>query len=244
MGDEYEQTFIIEKEAFTKELCIRIAYSLLEAHKDELKGKNIAKWLEEQIYNHFYSGENGDGLRLPLSFVPSVWKVYDRNDDRINRWYPSIQADKAVIVVGTRSSNLYCGPEQSSETNKEKTFNINNFIKDSKVVYSAINPLFGMTLLSSDNSILGTMPTNPRHITWLTFFGRNLAKKFGREKILSAPAYKVEELSDGGILLMSGPAPYPTEKTKYFEEWNTIACQEKISKHFGLGEYMPKEVGK
>jgi hypothetical protein len=38
-------------------------------------------------------------------------------------------------------------------------------------------------------------------VYWLTFFGPPYVKLFGRERLLSAPAYKVEELSYGGISL-------------------------------------------
>lgn len=42
-------------------------------------------------------------------------------------------------------------------------------------------------------------------VCWLNVFGRELVEKVGRERMLSTPAYRVEELPHGGVLLVTWP---------------------------------------
>jgi len=49
-----------------------------------------------------------------------------------------------------------------------------------------------------------TSPINLKYIYSINIFGPEIVKKIGREKLLSAPSGKTEELMDGGILLMLG----------------------------------------
>jgi hypothetical protein len=46
----------------------------------------------------------------------------------------------------------------------------------------------------------------PRWLYDINLFGPEYVQKIGRERLLSAPAWKVKELDDGGILIV--PAPY------------------------------------
>lgn len=56
-------------------------------------------------------------------------------------------------------------------------------------------------------------------IYWANFFGPIYVEFFGREKLLSAPAYKVEELPEGGILLLTSASPldWDNPETKEIE---------------------------
>lgn len=50
------------------------------------------------------------------------------------------------------------------------------------------------------------------YATWLMLFPPAMVETYGRETLLEAPAWHVEELDDGGILLVSTPNPtYPGE---------------------------------
>lgn len=56
------------------------------------------------------------------------------------------------------------------------------------------------------------------NIFWLNFFGSELVKKFGKEKLLTIPAYKVEELNGGVMFLKSLlPSDYETGMNTYKE---------------------------
>ncbi|HIH09985.1 MAG TPA: hypothetical protein HA254_04940 [Candidatus Diapherotrites archaeon] len=207
--------------------------------------KDLKAWLENEI-DLFYSGRNGEGLASVYGGA-SVWKVYDRPDkvevtslghkiaDTLKSWGYNIPIDKAVIVMGLGLNEIFWADDcHETEYQRRIAKNINNLVKDAITIYNAIHPIAGACSSDNDPSIITTIPTNAEHITWLNFFGPELTKKFGREKLLSAPTYKIVEFSDGGMLLMSGPTPFGNKKSEYFDEWNTIECQDKIAKHLGL----------
>jgi len=83
-------------------------------------------------------------------------------------------------------------------------------------------------------------------IEWINFFGEELVKKYGKEKLLSAPAYKVEELPNKGIFIWSsylfGTFGFPSKKEikeknlteedlDFYDEWEQ---ERKIAKHLGI----------
>ncbi|VVB99998.1 Uncharacterised protein [uncultured archaeon] len=260
MSDTRYINFVIERKQFTRELCSKIAYSLLDSHKEERTDKFVygrhwsteklndpKQWLEKEIEKYFYRGRNGNGIDLPyMNAVGSVWKVYDREDSPMDNWYGNIPKNKAVIVLGVEEPALRLPVEIKDEKDTiHESYvlkRLNNLIKDSIIVYNAIHPSIGITCLASNTDNVTTTPTRRGHIAWLTFFGPELVKKFGREKLLSAPAYKIELLSDGGILLISGPTPNISDKSEYFEKWDSVECEEKIAKHLGLKpNYYAKE---
>ena len=78
----------------------------------------------------------------------------------------------------------------------ELKFNIRNEIAD--------EPHLLLYESAKNNNIL--------RIWWLNFFGPKLVEKFGREKLLSAPSWKTEELSDGGIMLVRSPNPFTIDE--------------------------------
>ena len=47
--------------------------------------------------------------------------------------------------------------------------------------------------------------TNLRMLYWANFFGSRLVERLGRDRILSAPAWHVDELTDGGLLYLLAP---------------------------------------
>ncbi|ELZ26983.1 hypothetical protein C475_08611 [Halosimplex carlsbadense 2-9-1] len=49
-------------------------------------------------------------------------------------------------------------------------------------------------------------------VSWLMLFGPELVAEYGREWLLSAPAWKREELDDGAILLVASPDPTDYEQ--------------------------------
>jgi hypothetical protein len=49
-------------------------------------------------------------------------------------------------------------------------------------------------------------------IYWANFFGRRYVEFFGRDRLLNAPAYKIEELENGGILLLTSESPLDFER--------------------------------
>jgi hypothetical protein len=65
-------------------------------------------------------------------------------------------------------------------------------------------------------------------ISWATYFGPELVQYLGRDKILSSPVYKTEELETGGILILL--VPKPMEPT--LPEIHNV--QARVREHLGL----------
>ncbi len=128
--------------------------------------------------------------------------------------------------------------------------NLQLFIEKSKDIYKFTKPEFGFCGYD-----LGFEPYYWHFsgcVMWLNFFGPELVKKYGQEKLLSAPAYKVEELDDGGVFLQASVGPsmicFPNkeelEKRHFSEEeldlYDEDAQIKKIRKHLGLEEVKNK----
>ncbi len=228
----YTINFIIDKDKFTRALCSKILYSLLAAHKKEIHTNNVKQLVENEI-DALYSGRNGEGVGVPpFSYQTSISKIIDAKNNTFESYGLKIPASKVVIRVGMTNDEWLC--EDNGQIGEKACIGLNNLIRDAIIVYNVICPEIGITVLGINSFVVTAIPTKSENITWLTFFGSQLVNKFGREKLLSAPAYKIVELSGGGILLISGPAPYDTDKSKYFENWFNLKCQQKIAKHLGL----------
>ncbi len=260
MSSVYLTNFVIEDSSFTRNACSKIVHSMFDSHNEEFKTRKFEygvhwtqndldnpKPLLEKMADELYS--SGGLSYLPYPNNPCGMGI-DRNrsaekDKSKSDYYQNVPISKSVFVISTEAHNiLWYDDSDDTKERKRIAKNLANLVKDSITVYNAIHPIAGSNCWDNDPSTVTLNPTSAEHITWLTFFGPELVKKFGREKLLSAPAYKIEQFSDGGILLMSGPTPFGNKKSEYFEEWSSIECQDKIAKHLGLGEYLSKTRGK
>ncbi len=66
---------------------------------------------------------------------------------------------------------------------------------------------------------------------WANLFGPEYVRMFGKDKLLSAPWYKHEELSDGGLLLLISASPLDAAKPEY------QSLKKQIYAHLGEGAF-------
>jgi hypothetical protein len=88
-------------------------------------------------------------------------------------------------------------------------------------------PEEGLSVISPSQEEILNLKIEP-NIYWLNFYGPELIKKFGKEKLLSIPAYKVEELK-GGVMFLKSPLPFEYEASK--------RTYKEICEHFGWKTY-------
>ena len=108
--------------------------------------------------------------------------------------------DRAYIRTSTQSTMFW---REGNDNLQSCSF----LLEVSKQLYYLLNPTFGWvdlyfgwTTTHDDVESLSL-----RHLYWANFFSPKFVKKLGRKKLLNAPAWKVEELTDGGIFYLLAP---------------------------------------
>lgn len=84
------------------------------------------------------------------------------------------------------------------------------FLNFGKALYEYLKPDFGWQDICEPAGYTWYDDINTLkipHIYWANFFSPPFVKKYGKEKLLSGPAWLVEELKDGGILYVIAEAP-------------------------------------
>lgn len=81
------------------------------------------------------------------------------------------------------------------------------FLELGKHLYEVVKPSFGWIDLyhgwTTTHEDIESI--NLTHLYWANFFGPRYMECIGRDKILNAPAWDIEELSDGGLLYLLAP---------------------------------------
>lgn len=138
--------------------------------------------------------------------------------------------------IGIHISSRYLNPDCSKSVLEKSARNTEQFIEIAKAVWNAFEqkPIYGMgdydidnhPIKPTDDDILN-LSVEPFTVYLMNFYGPELMGKFGREKLLSIPAYKVEELEDG-IMFLRSPLSLCGDGMGSYEE---------ICKHLGLKTY-------
>lgn len=132
----------------------------------------------------------------------------------------------------------FLGDELLEEVEKEKQelalTATENFVRDAKIIYDIIHPDYGFSYLTEASAPTITEKELKESIFWVNFYGPAMAERIGKQKLLTAPAYKVEELKDGGVFL------------RLNENWldlkwgvDEYACLKRyiaVAKHLGLNK--------
>jgi hypothetical protein len=74
-----------------------------------------------------------------------------------------------------------------------------------RLLYPHLRPKYGWIDESSGNEPTSKdiAATKLQYIFWANFFGPEYVERYGRDFLLNAPGWKVEELDDGGILYVT-----------------------------------------
>lgn len=119
----------------------------------------------------------------------------------------------------------------------EDDFIVSKFVRLCKIVYDISKPYYGYLHESRDGNKIARddewlkIYHKPQFcmLYWANFFGPSVVENYGgKSKFLNAPCWKVEELDDGGILLVLYPNPLNPEKKEKRE------IQNNVLEYFGL----------
>ncbi|MBI4317573.1 MAG: hypothetical protein HY675_03705 [Chloroflexi bacterium] len=83
-----------------------------------------------------------------------------------------------------------------------------SFLRFAELIYPHLGPAYGWLDEVGERLYRGQdVPARKlAYIFWANFFGPPYVEKYGRDFLLGAPGWRVEELSDGGILYVISPS--------------------------------------
>jgi hypothetical protein len=179
--------------------------------------------------------------------------VVSRDQGSIPFFYKNIGYDLAIRPMPISAklgsimvhiNHVYLDPSYTEDRLGEKGAldeclrNAEQFVEIAKAVWNVLEPkpiyglgdydIYDWKIIPTDEEILN-LKIEP-HIFMLNFYGPELIEKFGKRKLLSMPAYMVEELKDG-VLFFRSPLPH---KCGYGAGLGTY---EEICEHFGWKTY-------
>jgi hypothetical protein len=205
--------FKVRKEVFTKDriesfitlLCNRIPETFIGYDKRKIEG----------IIDRFYNEGKGNGLSLDIrgpkgrlhEYILDVYTVkrFKNFPFDLNDYYLCLCTD--LMFFEGHDVDLH----------------ISYLLNYAKLISLCFNPDYG----KGDHELaLEHNNYDFKRIYWLNFFSPETVEKIGRKKILSAPAYSIDELENGSMLLIA------TER----QELMSDELVDKISKHLGLND--------
>ncbi|MBW1784899.1 MAG: hypothetical protein JRL30_29670 [Deltaproteobacteria bacterium] len=230
-NQQFSAIFVFEKEQFKTEDFQKKAISLLWDEKavSELEKRKAGykEMMEKQMHEEFPQGK---GIYIHLRSSP-----YDEN----TKGFFDVGGD---YELSTREPQFfykklgYRSVEFTNQISLEKMkdyayvqANITYF----KKIFAELNPVFGY--FDTYDYVYSMKQKDPRqYVFGLTFYGKEMVEQIGKEKILSAPAYKVEEFPHGGIMLQIHENPV------CYIDW---PHRRKIISHLGLKTKKPDKTG-
>lgn len=127
------------------------------------------------------------------------------SDDSSSIYYEISNGDEesAYVWLGTKSDNFLPPCSPSARLNADRLLEL------SKACYHTLKPLYAFA--ETMNSFVPREDVDAYHITricWAQFFGSAFVQNFGRNMLTNAPAWRNENLGDGGLLYVLAVAPY------------------------------------
>ncbi len=219
MSWNYDFNFFREKGNIDKEFVEKLVKILQNAKCQYLKQSGY--WSNEK-----------DDLVFGRPLEEAVEVSYKQGNGSLQMWYGEDGSNDLNFLIMFRPNRLGMLEVTisvqrvylSSMKIGEDTKNGNTMLNISKCVYDFLYPFYGYA--DSENEHLENeelISKKIKHIYWANFFSPELVQKIGKEKLLSAPCWKVEELRDGCILIVLSPTIY------YKDE-----IREEVERHLGF----------
>jgi hypothetical protein len=164
------------------------------------------------IDNYTYSGKDNE---WDLSYAPMV--IYGLREgryefDRKGFDVPDNLEDHPIVRFADLIAKGYEATKQTPLAVFAKT------PLHGSAISATGNPPFTAESLAHDEY---------EHLSWVTVFPPKMVDTYGRETLLSAPAWKTMELDDGAILLVTHEDPHDTDPDGLYE----------VADHIGLKSY-------
>lgn len=119
----------------------------------------------------------------------------------------SAQDHPALPFVSLTIDEWYLRP-----WNNDRPELIHEFVRE---LYDFLAPIYvhGDTYLDSSTITReGILKGQLEDLFWVNGFGPEMAEQIGRERLLNAPAWQIDDCDDGGVFLWESPLPLSPEK--------------------------------
>jgi len=179
---------------------------VLEEHADGwmpdiVKGKRQRKYAHAAIWKSLE--ENRYGKSKSIGLYRTKWPALDMS---LSLWYPPLPP-KLGIFINVKPLSFFAEAERC------------HHIVEMVSKWASRYPVTHAVAHSSDDMELAGFPNFGRddeteyrdgfdriyEVCWLNVFGPKLVETVGRERMLSTPAHRVEELPNGSVLLVTWP---------------------------------------
>lgn len=169
-------------------------------YEDEIDGDSQVERLEKALkilFNQKYIALN---LGYMLDDGPCDFTLFIIPMGNQNVWHIRLSLDMAYI---------------DEYENKKSTNNAISFLKLGKSIFQFLHPSIGFGDICQNVNRLYI--NKKSEILWATFLESRIISKIGRDKILKAPVWRIEELKEDGILLILGRNPLYNESNVYYQ---------------------------
>jgi len=172
-------------------------------------------------------------LREAGDLAPTVFKPrYDKKEpltiEALERYFKRRNDFDVLVLTGDRGLAVEWTPyPQGTNPDSKLIFRIpfaliaeaihaEQIVKLTKALCELVPPLYGwghsdedIRLANEPHVTDALAPLELVQVYWLTILGASMVDKLGRDRVASAPAYRVERLNNGSVLIVT--SPFPTE---------------------------------
>lgn len=164
-----------------------------------------------------YATEETDGIRYHVSIDEAIDTVARAAGGTIWLWYDDLNVGihinrQAVDRPTVPSLSLSIDEWYAKPWRNDHPSLIHEFVLE---LYEYLSPIYvyGNTYLDeSPVSVEGIDAGRLEEVFWVNGFGPDLAEQIGRERLLRAPAWRIDDCDDGGVVLWESPLPLSADR--------------------------------
>lgn len=144
--------------------------------------------------------------------IESVSQLNQSSSNSFNFWQPNFEFTLLFTNHEKSGTNWMVGVEDKTFIGQTEASSIQNtlkFLEAIKLALTYFSPFYGCTLFSEERPYSDKVfNLEIEEIYEINFYGSSYIQKFSKESLLSAPAWKIEEISEGILLIPSIQAIY------------------------------------
>jgi len=181
--------------------------------------KTIAEYGKESMPEEF--DNSGRWVSISPPKFESLLTEWGKSDIVLMRRQSRYEAEIAISMDFTSSGCFNTFLYWIEEDYFRSLLSIDNFIRLSVAIYNELKPDYGgihqtrdaIDLTTIEHDLYGktVVPTDLNkgfpNVYWGNFFGPRFINIIGREKLKSAPCFQRQDLTDGGILILTSHSP-------------------------------------